>query len=150
MSRKEETICAPATATGGAISVIRMSGPESLGICEKIFFPAGRTLILKEQAGYKVVHGEIRNGEEVVDDVLVNIYKAPHSYTGEDSVEISCHGSSYIITKILELLISNGAKSALPGEFTQRAFLNGKMDLSQAEAVADLVASGTKAAHRIA
>ena len=150
MSRKEETICAPSTATGGAISVIRMSGPESLGICEKIFFPAGRTLILKEQAGYKVVHGEIRNGEEVVDDVLVNIYKAPHSYTGEDSVEISCHGSSYIITKILELLISNGAKSALPGEFTQRAFLNGKMDLSQAEAVADLVASGTKAAHRIA
>ncbi len=150
MLRKEDTICAPATSSGGAISVIRMSGRDSLGICEKIFFPAGRTMILKEQSGYKVVHGEIRNGEEVVDDVLVNIYKAPHSYTGEDSVEISCHGSSYIITKILELLIRNGALSALPGEFTQRAFLNGKMDLSQAEAVADLVASGTKAAHRIA
>jgi len=150
MSRKEETICAPATSSGGAISVIRISGPDSFDICEKIFFPIGRTLILKEQAGYKVVHGEIRNGKEVVDDVLLNIYKAPHSYTGEDSVEISCHGSSYIVTRILELLIVNGAISALPGEFTQRAFLNGKMDLSQAEAVADLVASGTKAAHRIA
>jgi len=150
MSRKEETICAPATSSGGAISVIRISGPDSFDICEKIFFPIGRTLILKEQAGYKVVHGEIRNGKEVVDDVLLNIYKAPHSYTGEDSVEISCHGSSYIVTRIMELLIVNGAISALPGEFTQRAFLNGKMDLSQAEAVADLVASGTKAAHRIA
>jgi tRNA modification GTPase len=150
MIRKEETICAPATSSGGAISVVRMSGPLSICICSKIFFPAEKRLNLKEQSGFKIIHGEIRDGKEVVDDVLINIYKAPHSYTGEDSIEISCHGSSFIITRILELLIRNGAVSALPGEFTQRAFLNGKMDLSQAEAVADLVASGTKAAHRIA
>jgi len=147
---RKETICAPATSPGGAISVIRISGPDSFDICEKIFVPADKNLILKEQTGYKVVHGEIRDGKEVVDDVLVTIYKAPHSYTGEDSIEISCHGSSFIITRILELLIMKGVVSALPGEFTQRAFLNGKMDLSQAEAVADLVASETKAAHRIA
>ena len=150
MIRKEETICAPATSSGGAISVVRMSGPQSIEICAKIFFPADKNLILKEQNGFKIIHGEIRDGKEVVDDVLVNIYKSPHSYTGEDSIEISCHGSAYIITRILELLIRKGAVSALPGEFTRRAFLNGKMDLSQAEAVADLVASGTKAAHRIA
>jgi tRNA modification GTPase len=150
MIRKEDTICAPATSSGGAISVVRMSGPQSFDICNKIFFPADKSLILKDQDGFKIIHGEIREGQEVIDDVLVNIYKAPHSYTGEDSVEISCHGSAYIITRILELLIRNGAVSALPGEFTQRAFLNGKMDLSQAEAVADLVASGTNAAHRIA
>jgi tRNA modification GTPase len=105
---------------------------------------------IKEQNGFKIIHGEIREGKELLDDVLLNIYKAPHSYTGEDSVEISCHGSSFIITRIMELLIRNGAVPALPGEFTQRAFLNGKMDLSQAEAVADLVASGTKTAHSIA
>jgi tRNA modification GTPase len=150
MIRKEETICAPATSSGGAISVVRMSGPLSIDICSKMFFPADKRLNLNEQSGFKIIHGEIRDGKEVVDDVLVNIYKAPHSYTGEDSIEISCHGSSFIITRILELLIRNGAVSALPGEFTLRAFFNGKMDLSQAEAVADLVASGTKAAHRIA
>ena len=150
MIRKEETICAPATSSGGAISVVRMSGPLSIDICSKMFFPADKRLNLNEQSGFKIIHGEIRDGKEVVDDVLINIYKAPHSYTGEDSIEISCHGSSFIITRILELLIRNGAVSALPGEFTQRAFLYGKMDLSQAEAVADLVASGTKTAHRIA
>jgi tRNA modification GTPase len=150
MIRKEETICAPATSSGGAISVVRMSGPRSIDICAKVFFPVDKSLILKEQGGFVVVHGEIRDGKEVVDDVLVNIYKYPHSYTGENSIEISCHGSSFIITRILELLVRNGAVTALPGEFTQRAFLNGKMDLSQAEAVADLVASGTKTAHRIA
>ncbi len=150
MIRKEETICAPASSQGGAISVIRMSGPRSFEICEKVFFPSGKKVIIREQKGFNIIHGEIRNGKELIDDVLVNIYKAPHSYTGEDSIEISCHGSSYIISRIMELLIRNGAVSALPGEFTQRAFLNGKMDLSQAEAVADLVASGTKVAHRIA
>jgi tRNA modification GTPase len=150
MNRKEETICAPATSSGGAISVVRISGPQCFNICEKIFFPADKSVNIRELNGFKIIHGEIHEGKEVIDDVLVNIYKAPHSYTGEDSVEISCHGSSYIITRIMELLIRNGAVSALPGEFTQRAFLNGKMDLSQAEAVADLVASGTKAAHRIA
>jgi tRNA modification GTPase len=150
VKRKEDTICAPATSSGGAISVVRMSGPLCIDICSKMFFPADKRLNLNEQSGFKIIHGEIRDGKEVVDDVLINIYKAPHSYTGEDSIEISCHGSSFIITRILELLIRNGAVSALPGEFTQRAFFNGKMDLSQAEAVADLVASGTKAAHRIA
>ena len=150
MNRKGETICAPATSAGGAVSVIRMSGPQSFDICERVFFPADKSLTIKNQSGFKIIHGEIRDGRELVDDVLVNIYREPHSYTGEDSIEISCHGSSFIVTRILELLIRNGALSALPGEFTQRAFLNGKMDLSQAEAVADLVASGTKAAHRIA
>jgi len=130
--------------------VIRVSGAQSIAICEKIFYPSDTGLIIKEQAGFKIIHGEIRDGKEVIDEVLVGIYKAPHSYTGEDSVEISCHGSSYIVTRILELLIRNGAIAALPGEFTRRAFLNGKMDLSQAEAVADLVASATKTAHRIA
>ena len=150
MSRKEETICAPATSQGGAISVIRMSGSQCFGICEKVFFPYEKKINIGEQKGFSIIHGEIRDGKEIIDDVLTSIYKSPNSYTGEDTVEISCHGSSYIITKILELLIRNGAISALPGEFTQRAFLNGKMDLSQAEAVADLVASGTKAAHRLA
>lgn len=150
MIRKEETICAPATSSGGAISVIRMSGPQSIDICAKIFLPFDRKLIIKEQNGFRIIHGEIRDGKEVVDDVLVNIYKSPHSYTGEDSIEISCHGSSFILIRILELIIKNGAVAAMPGEFTQRAYLNGKMDLSQAEAVADLVASGTKTAHRIA
>ncbi len=150
MNRKEETICAPATSSGGAISVLRMSGPQSIDICSKMFFPFDRNLILKDQNGFNIIHGEIRDGKDVIDDVLISVYKEPHSYTGENSVEISCHGSSYIITKILELLIINGAVSASPGEFTRRAFLNGKMDLSQAEAVADLVASETKASHRIA
>src|SRR4030042_4248635 len=150
MIRKEETICAPASSSGGAISVIRVSGAQSITICEKIFYPSVTGLIMREKAGFKIIHGEIRDGKEVIDEVLVCIYKAPHSYTGEDSVEISCHGSSYIVTRILELLIRNGAIAALPGEYTRRAFLNGKMDLSQAEAVADLVASATKTAHRIA
>ena len=150
MFRKEETICAPATSSGGAVSIIRISGPLSFDICESIFFPAGKNMAIKEQNGFRIIHGEIRDGNDLIDDVLVNIYKSPHSYTGEDSVEISCHGSAYIISRILQLLVSKGAVSAKPGEFTQRAFMNGKMDLSQAEAVADLVSSGTKAAHRIA
>jgi tRNA modification GTPase len=150
MFRKEETICAPATSSGGAVSMIRISGPLSFDICESIFFPADKSLAIKEQNGFRIIHGEIRDGNELIDDVLVNIYKSPHSYTGEDSVEISCHGSAYIISRILQLLVSKGAVSANPGEFTQRAFMNGKMDLSQAEAVADLVSSGTKVAHRIA
>ena len=150
MIRKEETICAPATSSGGAVSMIRLSGPLCFDICESIFFPADKNLKIKEQNGFKIIHGEIRDGNELIDDVLVNIYRFPHSYTGEDSIEISCHGSSYITSRILQLLVSKGAVLAQPGEFTQRAFLNGKMDLSQAEAIADLVASATKAAHRIA
>jgi tRNA modification GTPase len=150
MLRTGETICAPATGGGGAIAVIRISGSESISICEKIFFPSEIKVRLSEQRGYTIVYGEIRSGEDVIDDVLVSIFRAPHSYTGEDSIEISCHASIYIQQKILELLINHGAVPAHPGEFTQRAFLNGKMDLSQAEAVADLIASESQMAHRIA
>jgi len=150
MIRKDETICAPATSSGGALSVIRISGPRCFDICEKIFFPAGKKVRLKEQEGFRVLHGEVRDDRDVIDDVLLNIYKSPRSYTGEDSAEISCHGSPYIVRRIMELLISKGALTALPGEFTQRAFLNGRMDLSQAESVADIVASVTFASHRIA
>ncbi len=150
MIRKEETICAPATSGGGAIAVIRISGVQSLVICEKIFSPADKKLKLTDSKGFTIIYGDIRDGEEIIDDVLVSVFRMPHSYTGEDSVEISCHASGYIQGRILELLIKNGARIAAPGEFTQRAFLNGKMDLSQAEAVADLVASSSYASHRIA
>jgi tRNA modification GTPase len=150
MQRTGETICAPATSGGGALAVIRVSGPESIGICERIFYPGDLKIKITEQKGYSIVFGEIRFGQEIIDDVLVSIFRSPHSYTGEDSVEISCHASPYIQQKILELLIKNGALPAQPGEFTQRAFLNGKMDLSQAEAVADLIAAESEAAHKIA
>jgi tRNA modification GTPase len=150
MIRSEDTICAPATAIGGAIAVIRISGQQSLGICEKIFYPSDKNIKLIDLKGFTVVLGEILDGGEVVDEVLLSVFREPHSYTGENSVEISCHASPYIIRKILELLINNGAVSAKPGEFTQRAFFNRKMDLSQAEAVADVIASKTSAAHKIA
>ncbi|MGD0341909.1 MAG: tRNA uridine-5-carboxymethylaminomethyl(34) synthesis GTPase MnmE [Bacteroidales bacterium] len=150
MIRTGETICAPASGSGGAIAVIRVSGPQSLTICERVFFPSDIKIKLKEQKGYSIVYGEIRAGDDIIDEVLVSVFRAPHSYTGEDSVEISCHASKYIQQKILELLIRNGAVAAQPGEFTQRAFLNGKMDLSQAEAVADLIAAESEKAHRIA
>jgi len=150
MIRTEETICAPATGAGGAIAVIRMSGSQSLNICEKIFFPYDKKIKLSEQKGYSLIYGEIKKGEEVTDDVMVSVYRAPHSYTGENAVEISCHASSYIQYNILELLLKNGAISAQPGEFTRRAFLNGKMDLLQAEAVADIIASSTAIAHKVA
>ena len=150
MLRTEETICAPATSGGGAIAVIRISGSQSIAICDRIFLPLEKRTKLSEQKGYTIVYGEIHSGEDVIDDVLVSIFRAPHSYTGEDSIEISCHASRYIQQKILELLIKNGAVPANPGEFTMRAFLNGKMDLSQAEAVADLIASESEAAHKIA
>jgi tRNA modification GTPase len=150
MIRTEETICAPATAIGGAIAVIRVSGIQSLSICEKIFFPLDKTTKLSDQKGFTIVFGEIRSGEEIIDEVLLSVFRSPHSYTGENSAEISCHASPYIVKKILELLINNGAITAHPGEFTQRAFFNGKLDLSQAEAVADVIASGTSSAHRVA
>ena len=150
MIRTGETICAPATSVGGAIAVIRVSGSRCIEICDKVFFPSEQKIKFTEQKGYSIVYGEIRSPEEIIDEVLVSVFIAPHSYTGEDSVEISCHASTYIIQKILELLVKNGAVPAQPGEFTQRAFLNGKMDLSQAEAVADLIASHTSKAHRIA
>jgi tRNA modification GTPase len=150
MIRPDKTICAPATAIGGAIAVIRISGTESHAICSKIFFPADKGIILSEQKGYTVLYGEIRSSAAVIDEVLLTVFRAPHSYTGENSCEISCHASPFIVRKILELLINNGAVAAQPGEFTQRAFFNGKMDLSQAEAVADVIASKTSSSHSIA
>lgn len=150
MIRNDETICAPATALGGAVSLVRMSGQASFEIIRTVFFPSRKNTDLSKLKGFTIIHGEIRNRDELIDEVLISIFRAPYSYTGEDSVEISCHGSPFIVTRIMELLLRNGAVAARPGEFTQRAFMNGKMDLSQAEAVADLVASGTTESHRIA
>ena len=146
----DNTICAIATSGTGAIAVIRISGPDTFTIVEKIFLPATVGKILSEQQANTIHFGTIRQGEEMIDEVLVSLFRAPQSYTGEDVIEISCHGSSYIQQKIMELLISHGATPAKPGEFTQRAFLNGKMDLSQAEAVADLIAAESKASHDVA
>ena len=140
-----DTICALATAAGGAIGIIRISGPKSLEILSHVF-----TKDLSNAQPNTIHYGNIKDGTEVVDEVLVSVFRAPHSYTGEDSVEISCHGSRYILNKALALLIANGCRQAGPGEFTQRAYLNGKMDLSQAEAVADLIASTNQATHQIA
>lgn len=145
------TICAIATAPGGAIGIIRISGPEAISIADKVFRPIGSNLSLSQRKAYTLAFGNIINADnEVVDEVLVSIFRAPHSYTGEDSVEISCHGSSYILQQVMFLLTENGCVPAGPGEFTQRAFLNGKMDLSQAEAVADLISSTNKATHDMA
>ena len=148
--RKEDTICAPATVPGtGAISVIRVSGPEALAIADKVI--SCRKGNISEAAGYTIKFGNVLDASgAVIDEVLVSIFRAPHSYTGENSVEISCHASSYIASSIMHLLYTAGARAAEPGEFTQRAYLNGKMDLAQAEAVADVIASQNAAAHRIA
>ena len=175
--RNEDTICAPATVPGtGAISVIRVSGPEALSIADMVV--TCRKGNISDAAGYTIKFGFIyndvsncvsndcntlpkaKNSDEnalnsesdkhIIDEVLVSVFRAPHSYTGEDSVEISCHASSYIVSEIMSLLYAAGARAAEPGEFTQRAFLNGKMDLAQAEAVADVIASQNAAAHRVA
>ena len=140
-----DTICALATAPGGALGIIRISGPQALEILSHVF-----SKDLSNAKPNTIHYGHIKDGTEIIDEVMVSIFHAPHSYTGEDSAEISCHGSRYILNKVLELLIQNGCRMAQPGEYTQRAFLNGKMDLSQAEAVADLIASGNKATHQIA
>ena len=174
-----DTIVAPATAPGGAIAVVRVSGAEVLAVCDRIFRGRGK---LTDAAGYTVHYGRIVEqegtpsaevaglrvapeqpesatdsdrpasgaAERTIDDVLVTLFRAPHSYTGEDSVEISCHGSQYIVSELLRLLCRAGARMAEPGEFTVRAYLNGKMDLSQAEAVADLIVSSSRAAHTLA
>ena len=146
----QDTICAIATAQEGAIGSIRVSGPEAITITSRIFTPAKSGKLLSEQKPYTLTFGRIYNGEEMIDEVLVSLFRAPHSYTGEDSTEITCHGSSYILQQVMQLLIKNGCRMAQPGEYTQRAFLNGKMDLSQAEAVADLIASSSAATHRLA
>lgn len=145
------TICAIATAPGGAIGIIRISGSEALTVADRIFRPVGSNAPLADRKPYTLAFGNIVNAEnEVVDEVLVSIFHAPHSYTGENSVEISCHGSAYILQQVMFLLTKNGCIPAGPGEFTQRAFLNGKMDLSQAEAVADLISATNKATHDMA
>ncbi len=148
--RNEDTICAPATVPGsGAISVIRVSGPQALPIADEVI--RCRSGKIAGSNGYSLKFGTIHDAEgSVIDEVLVSIFRSPRSYTGEDSVEISCHASSYIVSEIMSLLYSAGARAAEPGEFTQRAYLNGKMDLAQAEAVADVIASQNAAAHRIA
>lgn len=144
------TICAVATAQGGAISVIRISGPQAIQVTDRIFKPV-KGMPFSERAPYSVSYGRIIDSEgSVVDEVVTTLYRAPKSYTGEDCTEIACHGSTYIANRILALLIEAGCSMAQPGEFTQRAFLNGKMDLSQAEAVADLIASTSAATHRLA
>lgn len=146
----QDTICAIATAQGGAIGSIRISGPDAIAITERIFTPAKTGKQLSDKKPYTLTFGHIYNEKEIVDEVLVSLFRAPHSYTGEDSTEITCHGSTYILQQVMQLLIKNGCRMAQPGEYTQRAFLNGKMDLSQAEAVADLIASTSAATHRLA
>ena len=147
----QRTICAISTPPGiGGIAVIRMSGKTAIQIAEMVYQSPQIDKKLTDQKANTLHFGTIRSGDDLVDEVVVGIFKAPHSFTGEDIVEISCHGSIYIQQQILQLLISQGARLAQPGEFTQRAFLNGKMDLSQAEAVADLIASGNAAAHKMA
>ena len=144
-SGEASTICALATAPGGAIAVIRVSGDKSFDAVSSIC-----AVRCKEVAPNTVHYTHLKDGSEIVDECMVSIFRAPHSYTGEDAVEISCHGSQYIINKVLELLVQNGCRMAGPGEYTMRAYLNGKMDLSQAEAVADLIASTNKATHQLA
>lgn len=145
------TICAVSTPPGtGGIAVIRLSGSKAIRIADTVFSPHTPGKNLFRQPAGKLLLGTIQEDGEAIDEVIVSLFREPHSYTGEDVVEISCHGSLFIQQKILQVLIDSGAQMAHPGEFTQRAFLNGKMDLSQAEAVADLVASSTAASHKIA
>ena len=144
------TICAPATIPGtGAISIIRVSGENSLAIADKVIDVKGESL--SETEGYRLRYGTIfADDGSVLDNVIVSVFRAPHSYTGENSVEISCHASRFIVNAVLELLVNAGARIAAPGEFTRRAFVNGKMDLAQAEAVADVIASQSAASHKVA
>ena len=150
-AKMNDTICALATAPGGALGIIRISGPQTLEILSRIF---SKNLSNAKpntiHYGYIIESDAVSQHQNTVDEVLVSIFRAPHSYTGEDSAEISCHGSRYILNKVLELLIQHDCRMASPGEYTMRAYLNGKMDLSQAEAVADLIASTNKATHQIA
>lgn len=138
-----DTIVAPATPSGGAIAIVRIEGEKAIEICDQLF--RGKRKVADMQ-GYTMTHGIIYDSERRVDDVVVSLYRAPHSYTGGDMVEIACHGSSYIVGEIVRLAIEQGARSATAGEFTKRAFLAGKIDLSQAEAVADIIAADSKAA----
>jgi len=145
------TICAVSTASGVAgVAVIRVSGDRAIAICEQVFVPKKNGKSLASQKSHSLSFGYIIDGEKVLDEVLVSVFRAPYSFTGEDVVEIACHGSLYIQQQIMQLLIRHGACAAAAGEFTQRAFLNGRMDLAQAEAVADLIAADNAAAHQVA
>lgn len=147
----EDTICAISTAPGtGGIAVVRVSGTDAIDICNKLFAAHTKSKDLLTQHAYTMSYGQINNNGETVDNVMVAVFRAPHSFTGEDTVEITCHGSVYIQQQLIRLLIDNGCRLARPGEYTERAFLNGKMDLSQAEAVADLIASTSAGQHRLA
>jgi len=147
----QSTICAIATSPGiGAIATIRLSGEEAIEIADKVFRSPVKNKKLADQQANTLHVGTISEGPEIIDEVVVSLFRAPHSFTGEDVIEITCHGSAYIQQRLLELLLKTGARMARPGEFTQRAFLNGKMDLSQAEAVADLIASSNAANHKMA
>ena len=148
----EDTICAVSTPPGvGGIAVIRVSGKKAIPVTDMIFRPKGKGGDLSHRSSHTLAYGEIYDGAgEVLDEVVVSLFRAPHSYTGEDTVEISCHGSVYIARRIIERLIDSGCRGAVPGEFTRRAFANGRLDLSQAEAVADLIASTSAASHRVA
>ena len=146
----QETIVALATPNGlGAISVIRISGSIAISTTEKIFIPKGNKKLSKQKSHTVHLGYLIKNGHEL-DEVLITLFKGPNSYTGEDTIEISCHGSTFIQQEIIDLFIDNGIRVANPGEFTLRAFINGKMDLNQAEAVADLIASENKGSHKLA
>ena len=140
-----DTICALATAPGGALGVIRVSGPDAFSIVSSLC-----SVRCDSVAANTLHYTRIKDGSAFIDEVVLSVFRSPHSYTGEDSIEISCHGSRYILNKVLELLVQHGCRMAGPGEFTQRAYLNGKMDLSQAEAVADLIASTNQASHHLA
>ncbi len=148
--QNQDTIIALATAPGtGAIAVIRLSGPNAIEWVSNCFESSSKK-VLKDQKSHTVHLGHIKEGEHIVDQTLVSVFKGPNSYTGEDVVEISCHGSTYIQQRIIQLFLKKGARAAQGGEFTMRAFLNGKMDLSQAEAVGDLIASENEASHQLA
>ena len=147
--QSDTTIAAPATGIGGAIGIIRVSGPGTFVVIDSLFTPATRKDILSA-GGYTVHFGSFEKDEDFIDEVLVTLFRSPSSYTGEDAAEISHHASPFIQRRIMELLIEQGAKPAMPGEFTMRAFMNGRIDLSQAEAVADLIAADSEAAHRLA
>jgi tRNA modification GTPase len=150
-TERQDTICAIATPPGnGAIAIIRLSGPVSLAIADEIFQPSKKNVKISKEPGYTIHFGSIQNQGEIVDEVLLSVFKEPNSYTGENAIEISCHGSQYIQKMIIELLLEKGARHARPGEFTMRAFLNGKFDLSQAEAVADLIAASSGTSHELA
>ena len=148
---KKDTICALATASGlGAIAIIRVSGPEAFTICDPLFQSVKEGKSLLHQKTHTIHLGTFKNEGQLIDEVLVSLFKGPNSYTGEHVVEISCHGSTYIQQQILQLLLRKGCRTAEPGEFTFRAFMNGKMDLSQAEAVADLISSSNEKSHNMA